>query len=114
MKAKRHITSPRSHRLRGFTLIEVMVVAAIIGMILAMAAPSLYKMMKKEGMRKAVDDIEQACRAARGRAILSGDVVMLEVRPLSRSFQIVGGATAPQNPAAPQDAFEPPPPPCIE
>ena len=91
---------------RAFTLIELMVVVAIIGMIMALGGPSLYKMMKREGMRKAVDELEQACRNARGRAILSGQVVMLEFRPLERSFQIVGGASAPVAP--PPDGFEAP------
>jgi prepilin-type N-terminal cleavage/methylation domain-containing protein len=93
---------------RAFTLIEVMMVVAIIGLIMALGAPSLYKMMKKEGMRKAVDELEQVCRAARGQAILTGQPVMLEFRPLERSFQIVGGGGAPA--AAPQTAdFDAPP-----
>jgi prepilin-type N-terminal cleavage/methylation domain-containing protein len=92
---------------RAFTLIEVMVVVAIIGLIMALGGPSLYRMMKKEGMRKAVDELEQACRNARGRAILSGQVVMLEFRPQERSFQIVGGASAPVAP--PPEGQEAPP-----
>jgi len=92
---------------RAFTLIEVMVVVAIIGLIMALGAPSLYKMMKREGMRKAVDELEQVCRAARGRAILSGQTVTLEFRPMERSFQIVGGASVPV--AVAQDGFEAPP-----
>jgi prepilin-type N-terminal cleavage/methylation domain-containing protein len=91
---------------RAFTLIEIMVVVAIIGMVMALGGPSLYKVMKREGMRKAVDDLEQAFRNARGRAIISGQTVMLEFRPLERSFQIVGGASAPA--AIPQDGFEAP------
>jgi len=98
---------PRLSNRRAFTLIELMVVVAIIGLIMAFGGPSLYRMMKKEGMRKAVDELEQVCRAARGRAILSGQTVLLEFRPLERSFQIVGGASAPA--AAPQDGFEAPP-----
>jgi prepilin-type N-terminal cleavage/methylation domain-containing protein len=85
------VTNRRLPR-RGFTLIEIMIVVALIGLIMALGAPSLYRLMKREGMRKAVDDLEQVFRAARGRAILTGQTVMLEFRPLERSFQIVGGA----------------------
>jgi prepilin-type N-terminal cleavage/methylation domain-containing protein len=93
---------------RGFTLIEIMVVVAIIGLVMALGAPSLYKLMKREGMRKAVDDLEQVFRAARGRAILSGQTVMLEFRPLEGRFEIVGGGGG--APAAPTpEGFEAPP-----
>ncbi len=92
---------------RAFTLIEVMVVVVIIGLIMALGAPSLYKMMKRAGMRKAVDELEQVCRAARGRAILSGQTVYLEFRPGEQSFQIVGGGSAPV--VAPPDGFDAPP-----
>lgn len=98
----------RTANRQAFTLIEVMVVVAIIGLIMAMGAPSLYRMMKREGMRKAVDELEQVCRAARGRAILGGQTVMLEFRPREGSFQIVGGSGG--APAAPPpDGFEAPP-----
>jgi hypothetical protein len=60
-------------------------------------------------MRKAVDDLEQVFRAARGRAILSGQTVMLEIRPLNRTFQIVGGGGAPSV-VAPDELESPPPP----
>jgi len=99
--------NPHPASRRAFTLIEIMVVVVIIGLIMALGGPSLYKMLKKEGMRKAVDELEQACRSARGRAILSGQTVMLEFRPTEQSFQVVGGAGAPS--AAPQDGFDAPP-----
>jgi prepilin-type N-terminal cleavage/methylation domain-containing protein len=105
---KRESAGGRRPAAGGFTLIEVMVVCAIIGLILALGAPSLYRMMHKEGMRKAVDELKEVFQNARGRAILGGQTVMVEIRPTEQKFQIVGGGGAPA-PAAVQDGFEAPP-----
>ena len=43
---------------RAFTLIEIMVVVAIIGLIAAMGIPSILQSLQKDGMRKAVSDMK--------------------------------------------------------
>ena len=43
---------------RGFTLLEIMVVVAIMGLIMAMGVPSILSALKKDGMRKAVSDLQ--------------------------------------------------------
>lgn len=49
--------SPIGLRLsRAFTLIEIMVVVAIMGLILATGIPSIYRIWNREGMRQAVID----------------------------------------------------------
>jgi prepilin-type N-terminal cleavage/methylation domain-containing protein len=82
---------------RAFTLIELMVVVAIMGLILATGIPSIYRMFKKEGMRQAVGDVLDACSHARARAILQGSPVELVFHPLERRFEIRGasGGAAP-------------------
>jgi prepilin-type N-terminal cleavage/methylation domain-containing protein len=40
----------------AFTLIEIMVVVAIIGIVMAAGAPTLHKALNKEGFRKTVSD----------------------------------------------------------
>jgi prepilin-type N-terminal cleavage/methylation domain-containing protein len=82
----------------AFTLIEVMVVVAVIGIIMAMGIPSIVRTMRKEGMRKAVSDLVEACNEARATAILSGQTSDLVIRPMEGS--VSGGkfnATFPQN-----------------
>lgn len=82
----------------AFTLIEVMVVVAVIGIIMAMGIPSIVRGMRKEGMRKASSDLVEACNAARAKAILNGTTADLVVRPFDGT--VSGGeftATFPNN-----------------
>ena len=78
---------------RAFTLIELMVVVGIIGMILAMGAPTLYHFFHKEGFRKSVGDLMEACSTARSRAILSQQTTELVFHPQQRSCEVAGGAS---------------------
>ena len=78
-------------RPRGFTLIEIMVVVAIMGLIMAMGVPSLLASLKKEGMRKAISDIQDVCAQARGQAIMQNRIVAVTFHPLDRSFSTDGG-----------------------
>jgi prepilin-type N-terminal cleavage/methylation domain-containing protein len=77
---------------RAFTLIELMVVVAIMGLILAAGIPSLAKLWQKEGMRKVSSDILEICGKARAQAILGGKAMALEILPLEKRLSIrVGG-----------------------
>ena len=66
---------------RAFTLIEIMIVVAIIGLIAAMGIPSMLQMLNKEGMRKAVDDVTKLLGDARAEAILKGQNTYVSFRP---------------------------------
>ncbi|MEO6035164.1 MAG: prepilin-type N-terminal cleavage/methylation domain-containing protein [Verrucomicrobiota bacterium] len=90
--------SPNVSRSSAFTLIEIMVVVAIIGIIMAMGIPSIARSMRKEGLRKAVSDMVEACSGARSAAILTGQPADLIIHP--RDKTISGGtfsATIPEN-----------------
>ena len=70
----------------AFTLIEIMVVVAIMGVIMAMSIPSVMMAMRQESVRKAANDLKEACQTVRGRAIMSGQMTTLTFHPRDRKF----------------------------
>lgn len=75
---------------RAFTLIEIMVVVAIMGIILAAGVPSLYGFMHKAGIRKTTSDILETCQTARSAAILSGQPTDLVFHPREGTCEASG------------------------
>ncbi len=73
---------PRRHNPGGFTLIEIMMVVAIIGLTLTMGIPSFVRVLKKEGMRKAESDLLEACEEARRAAIMNNQTTDLVFHPV--------------------------------
>lgn len=72
----------------GFTLIELMVVVGIMGVILTAGAPSLYRLMQKEGMRKVTSDVVEVCSKARAQAILRGTPMEVVFHPRDRRLEV--------------------------
>jgi prepilin-type N-terminal cleavage/methylation domain-containing protein len=98
-------------RRHGFTLVEIMIVVAVIGVTLGIGIPSMFRMMHREGIRAASSDVLEACAKARAAAILSGRTVELQILPESRQFNVVTATSAPE----PQDSvLDPQPEPAPE
>lgn len=89
--------------IRAFTLIELMVAVGIMAIILTIAIPSLNQSLHQDSMRKAVQDVMDACREARARAILDGVTMELRIRPGDRQLTIAAGPV--QAPAVSGNAF---------
>jgi prepilin-type N-terminal cleavage/methylation domain-containing protein len=87
-----------SARNSAFTLIEIMIVVAIIGLIAAMGLPAINKALQKEGMRKAVSDVEDVFFSAREQAIVGNKKVAVMFYPRERRFGVEGTASS-GNPA---------------
>lgn len=71
----------KKFRWQAFTLIEIMIVVAIIGLMAAISAPALLAMLQKDGMRKAVSDVTDLLGDARAQAILKGQTTDVSFHP---------------------------------
>src|SRR4051794_40507683 len=89
----RHVfTFPRRHaRLApAFTLIELMVVVGIMGLVLMIAIPGIYRTLHPDPLQKAVDDVREACKAARELAVMRTSPTVLAIDLKSKSFSVQG------------------------
>lgn len=76
------------HPRAAFTLIELMVVVAIIGLIAAMSVPSILQAFRKEGMRKSLSEVQQLLVDARTRAIYSNRTTEVIFHPAEKRMEI--------------------------
>ncbi len=87
--------NPRS----AFTLIEIMVVVCIMGIVMTMGVPLVYKVFHKAPFTKAITDVVEVCSHARARAILQGSITEVVFHPQDGRLEISGGgAPAPATP----------------
>jgi prepilin-type N-terminal cleavage/methylation domain-containing protein len=93
------MTLRQTYRVRaGFTLIEIMVVCAIIGIVMTIAIPSIYRQLHPESMQKAVTDIKDACDLARGHAVLNGSTMKLVLNTREKQVSVVQGEASRSEP----------------
>ena len=85
---------PRHASLRAFTLIEIMMVVAIIGLMMTIGVPASLRTTRQEPMRKAVNDVMEICSHARAQAVLQGVTTTVVFHPQSRQVALAGVETA--------------------
>jgi prepilin-type N-terminal cleavage/methylation domain-containing protein len=83
---------------RAFTLIEVMMVVAIVGLTLAMGLPSFLRVIHRQGIGKAEYELVEACQAARRAAIMNNQITKLIIHPIQRTFEVPGAYPAKELP----------------
>lgn len=79
-----------SPALRAFTLLEIMIVVAIMGIMMGTGIPLVVKAWKKAPMAKALSDFQEVCGAARRDAIMKGKPVKLAIYPQEARFEVEG------------------------
>ena len=77
----------------GFTLLEIMIVVGIMGVVMTMGVPMVYKAWHKAPMTKAVSDIVEVCSHARALSIMQGREVDVVFHPREGRLE-VGASTA--------------------
>ncbi len=78
----------------AFTLLEIMVVVAIMAIIMGMSIPFAKQAIHREAFTQAVLDVEEVCGKARERAIFQGSMADLVFNAKDGTMN-VGGAAAP-------------------
>jgi len=76
--------------LLAFTLLELMIVVAIIGVVLLMGVPLVYRMKQEAPLRKAVRDVVEVCSTARARAIFQSKAVCVVFHPREGRLAVEG------------------------
>lgn len=71
----------RQRHLRGFTLIEVMVVVSLLAILTALAAPSFTPMIERWRVRQATEQLQSTLYYARSEAIKRGGQVAIQKLP---------------------------------
>lgn len=90
-----------SRSIHAFTLLEIMVVVAIIGIIFLMGIPAIREAAHREALSQAIRDMAEACRHARERAILGSKPAELRIYPHSGRIEIGDVSAAPAADDAP-------------
>ncbi len=85
----------------GFTLMEIMIVVGIMGIMLTLSVPIVWKVWHRPPLDKAITDVIEVCSNARARAILQGREVDLIIHPQEGRFDL--GSTAPPPSPSPTD-----------
>lgn len=55
---------------RAFTLVEIMVVVAVMGLLIGISIPAFRSIIKKAPLEQGISDVESLCRQARAEAIV--------------------------------------------
>ena len=81
----------------GFTMIELVITAVVLGIIAAMALPDFFRAMQKVKLNAATRDIISDLRWARSRSIASRTQVGLNFNFTSKTYQVFLDTDNPSN-----------------
>ena len=97
------LPSRRVSGLRGYSLLEMIVVLALVASLLAITLPAMLRPLGKSELREAAKQVQAALLDARTRAVESGVVQEFRYQPGGRRYEILarGGQEDGQPSAAP-------------
>jgi Tfp pilus assembly protein FimT len=75
-------------------MIELMIVIGIMGLVLAIGVPIVYKVTHKDPFHAAIADIVEVCSNARAQAILKGKMTEVVFHPQTGLVQLQGASGA--------------------
>jgi prepilin-type N-terminal cleavage/methylation domain-containing protein len=75
----------------GFTLLEALVVLAIVGMIAAIVAPNIGASLDLLSLRQSTSTMQADLRVARATAMRTGNPVAMKPLPRGRGYDWIGG-----------------------
>lgn len=92
-----HVSRARN---RAFTLLEIMIVVGIMGIMLTIGVPIVYKVWHRDPINQAVKDTVEVLSNARARAILQGREMDVVFHPKENRLEIrgAGGTEASKGP----------------
>jgi len=91
------IINRKSSIVNAFTLIELMMVVAIIGLMMATGVPAILSVKREAPLRKAVNDVVEICSHARAQAILQGKRITVVFHPRLRQMALSGADASGQS-----------------
>ena len=74
---------------RAFTLIEIMLVVAIMGIVLMMGYPAISDMVHRAPLSQAARDVLEGCRKARAMAILHGETWEMRITAQDGKIEVM-------------------------
>jgi prepilin-type N-terminal cleavage/methylation domain-containing protein len=80
--------SHRIHRLRGFSLLEMIVVVTLVASLVAITLPALFRPFGKSRLREAAKQVQAALLDARTRAVEAGVLQEFRYEPGGRRYEI--------------------------
>jgi len=80
---------------RGFNLIEILVTLTVLGVLIALGAPSLAEFLQNQQIRAATEAIVNAMQVARGEAIRRNLAVQVVLEPPTAGWTICESTVAP-------------------
>ena len=86
-------TAPVRRAERGFTLIEMLVVLAVLALISSLAFPAVERAFARERFRAAGADLEMRLHAARDTAITRGQVTRFDPGAVPQGLALAGPRT---------------------